>query len=168
VLVDVFHHLHARVRPLSVTVEVFNAAMVARAASEGGRLPQTTEEYQRWVEESGCWWLTCGANGEPEPGRWPGHVVVVAWKAVLIDLTLPQASRPQRGIVLPPVAVRVWPEVLTGDDPRVLNVNGCELLYQARTEDRSFMCGPDWCRREPHREVVRAILRRVRDAMSRG
>ena len=59
-----------------------------------GRLPATTEEYERWIEESGCWWLTLG-QGEPEPGKWPGHVAVAVWESVLIDLTLPQANRPQ-------------------------------------------------------------------------
>src|SRR5262249_29776146 len=108
VLVDVFDRLHVRCRPLSVVVDVFHPAMVARAALEGGRLPETTEEYQRWVAESGCWWLTLGM-GEPRPGRWAGHVAVVAWDAVLLDLTLPQASRPQRGIELAPLAVQVCP-----------------------------------------------------------
>jgi hypothetical protein len=166
VLVDAFDRLHVRVRPLSVTVDVFNPAMVARASAEGGRVPETDEEYQRWVEESGCWWLTLGI-GDPEPGKWPGHVTVVAWDRVLIDLTLPQASRPQRGIVLAPAAIQVWAEVLTGAERRVVTMHGCELHYRARPQDRSFMGSRDWQCRDRHKEVVSEIVRRARDELGR-
>jgi hypothetical protein len=167
VLVDVFDRLHDKVRPLSVSVDVLNAAMVARAEAEGGRLPVDTEEYQRWIEESGCWWLTLGGGGDPKPGKWSGHVGVVAWEKVLIDLTLLQASRPQRGIVLAPAAIQVGPEFLDGSDRRVVRMNGAELHYQARPEDRSFMQSPDWCDRKRHKEVVGGILRRTREELSR-
>jgi hypothetical protein len=96
VLTDVFERLHVKARPLSVVADIFNAALLARAEAEGGRLPADTAEYRRWVEESGCWWLTLGSGGDPEPGKGPGHVAVVAWESVLIDLTLPQATRPLR------------------------------------------------------------------------
>lgn len=165
VLIDVFDRLHVKVRPLSVTVDIFNAALVARAEAEGGRLPVDDEEYQRWIAETGCWWLTMGSGGDPEPGKWSGHVGVVAWEKVLIDLTLPQATRPQRGIVLAPVAVEVGESFLDGSDRRVVPMNGCELHYQARPEDRSFMHSPDWCDRQRHRDVVAEILRRTRDEL---
>jgi hypothetical protein len=168
VLIDVFDRLHAKVRPLSVVVDVINAAMVARAEAEGGRLPADTEEYQRWIEESGCWWLTLGCGGDPKPGRWSGHVAVVAWEKVLIDLSLAQASRPQRGIVLAPAAIQVGRDFLSGSDRRVVPMNGSELHYLARPEDRSFMRSPDWCDRQRHRDVVREILRRARDELSQG
>jgi hypothetical protein len=166
VLVDVFDRLHARARPPSVVVDVFSPSMVARAEAEGGRLPADTEEYQRWIEESGCWWLTLGGGGDPEPGKWPGHVGVVAWESVLIDLTLPQAARPQRGIALAPAAIQVGAEFLDGSEGRVVTMNGSELHYQARPENRSFMQSPDWRDRKRHRDVVQAILRRARDELA--
>ncbi len=165
VLVDVFERLHAKARPLSVVVDVINAAMVTRAEVESGRLPVGNEEYQRWVEESGCWWLTLGGGGESKPGRWSGHVAVVAWESVLIDLTLAQASRPQRGIVLAPAAIQVGREFLDGSERRVVTMNGSELHYQARPEDRTFMPSPDWCDRQRHGDVVAEILRRARDEL---
>src|SRR5262249_8428850 len=82
ILVDVFDRLHVRCRPLAVVVDVFNPNMVQRCAAEGGRLPETTEEYQRWIEESSCWWLTLGLPADPEPGKWPGHVGVVVWETI--------------------------------------------------------------------------------------
>jgi hypothetical protein len=166
VLVDVFDRLHAKVRPLAVVVDVFNPAMVTRAEAEGGRLPADTEEYRRWIEESGCWWLTLGGGTDPEPGKWPGHVGVVAWESVLIDLTLPQATRQQRGIVLAPAAVQVGREFLDGSDRRVVMMNSSELHYQARPDDRSFMKSPDWCDRRRHKEVIQEILRRTRDELA--
>jgi hypothetical protein len=165
VLIDVFDRLHVRARPLAVAVDVFNPAMVARSAASNGRLPETTEEYQQWIEESGCWWLTLGL-GDPEPGRWLGHVAVVVWESVLLDLTLPQATRHERGIVLAPAAVQVWPEVLDGSERRVVQMNGCELHYQARPGDRSFMRARDWCDRRRHRGVVRSILHLSREDLA--
>jgi hypothetical protein len=163
VLIEVFERLHAKVRPLSVTVDVFNPAMVARSEAEGGRLPTDVSEYQRWVQESGCWWLTLGGGGESKPGRWSGHVAVIAWEKVLIDLTLTQANRPQRGIVLAPVVVEVGREFLDGSDRRVMTMNASELHYQTHPDDTSFMRSPDWCDRERHRNTIREILRKVRD-----
>jgi hypothetical protein len=86
---------------------------------------------------------------------------------VLIDLTLPQASRPQRGILMAPAAIQVGDDFLDGTDRRVVTMNGSELHYQARPEDQSFMRSPDWCDRQRHRDVVQDILRRTRDELSR-
>ncbi len=167
VLVDVFDRLHVRCRPLAVTVDVFNPAMVARATAEGGRLPADTEEYQRWIVESGCWWLTLGGASDPEPGKWPGHVGVVVWESVLIDLTLQQASRPARGILLAPAAVQVCPAFLAGSESRVVTMGGSELHYVARPEHKSFMNAPDWRDRRRHHDVVGHIVERVRDELRR-
>ncbi len=168
VLVDVLDRLHVRARPLAVVADIFNAALLTRAQAEGGRLPSDTAEYCRWVEEDGAWWLTLGPGGaEPEPGKWPGHLAVVVWESVLIDLTLPQASRPRRGIVLAPVAVQVDRPFLTGECRRVIELGGCEAHYLARPEDRSYQAAPDWQDRSRHAGVVRAIVRRVRDELGR-
>jgi hypothetical protein len=167
VLVDVFDRLHVKARSLAVAVDVFNPAMVARAKAEGDRLPADTEEYQRWVEGSGCWWLTLGGGGDPEPGKWPGHVGVVAWESVLLDLTLPQATRAQRGIALAPAVIQVGAEFLDGSERRVVAMSGSELHYLARPDDRSFMSSPDWCDRQRHRDVIKDILRRTRGELER-
>jgi hypothetical protein len=166
VLVDVFDRLHVKCRPLAIAVDVFNPAMVTRAGAEGGRLPQRTEEYQQWVEESGCWWLTLGL-GEPAPGKWPGHVAVVVWERVLLDLTLPQATRHQHGILLAPAAIQVGPEFLDGSQRRVVRMNGCELHYQAHLDDQTFLRARDWYDRQRHKDVVAAILRLARDQLSK-
>jgi hypothetical protein len=79
---------------------------------------------------------------------------------------LPQATRQQRGIVLAPAAVQVGADFLDGSDCRVVTMNGSELHYQARLDDRSFMKSPDWCDRRRHKEVVQAILRRTRDELA--
>jgi hypothetical protein len=169
VLIDVLAELHVKARPLSVSIDVFNRPFIERAEAEGGGLPETTEEYQRWVAECGAWWLTLGhAASEAEPGKWPGHVVVVAWESILVDLSLPQGSRPQRGIRLVPLAIRVKPDDLDGVGRRVVEVNGCELHYRGRPDDRSYQTAPDWQDRRRHEATVREILAHVRAELRRG
>jgi hypothetical protein len=169
VLIDVFAELHVRARPLAVSVDVFNPPFVQRAEANGGRLPATTEEYQSWTAECGAWWLTLGhPASEPQPGKWPGHVVVVAWESILIDLSLPQAGRPERGINLVPLVVQVRPDDLDGTGRRVVDCNGCELHYLARPDDRTFLAAPDWQDRRRHEPTVREILARVRAELRRG
>jgi hypothetical protein len=80
VLVDVLDRLHVHCRPLAVVVDVFNPAMVARAAAEGGRLPADTEEYHRWISDCGAWWLTLGGGGEPAGA---GEVAGARWRSGL-------------------------------------------------------------------------------------
>jgi hypothetical protein len=136
-LIDVFDYFKLTAKPLSVISTVFNPRMADRIALEG--MPTPEEAERSWFPpHDTCRSLAVGA-GDPEPGKWPGHLVCVLDGKVLIDLTLDQADRPHRGIELPvPVIAPVNEEFLAGQGELVGMVNGCRVVYLARPEDRTF------------------------------
>jgi hypothetical protein len=150
--------LHMRVRPMTVEVDVVNAALAAR-----DRLPETDAEYRQWQAEDGSYWLTLGArDATARPGHWPGHLVAIVYDRVLLDLTLAQASRPAHGIRLPALTVRVSAGFLTGAEGRVVELEDAVVAYRARPADRSFARARDW--QDAHRHD--AAVRLIRDRMS--
>jgi hypothetical protein len=54
---------------------------------------------ERWQRESGAYTIGIG-TGEPQAGKWPGHLITVVERKFLVDLTLDQGSRPQLKIML--------------------------------------------------------------------
>jgi hypothetical protein len=129
ILIDLLDHFRLTARPLSVIATVFNPAMSERIDREG--LPTLEEAERDWFPH-GCYCLAVGV-GDPQPGKWPGHLVANLAEKVLIDLTLDQADRPQYGILLPmPIVAPFPPEFLTEDGQMVGMVNGCRVVYEAR------------------------------------
>jgi len=131
--------------PLSVTLSVFNRAMMIRAEQEGG-LPQTQAITRQWSEECGAWSVGVGF---PVPGagndRWPGHLVLIVQRKWLWDLSIDQANRPQHGIAFktPPV-VPVTERFLRGREKLVCWWDGSLLVYDARPDDKSFRLSNNW------------------------
>jgi len=94
-----------------------------------------------------------------DPG-WPGHLVAYG-DGKLIDLSIGQASRPSKGILLAPI-VCSCPGKFLHEDGSTLELglpNGALLLYQARPSDRSYRHSVYWTRRERHALVGRVIRR---------
>jgi hypothetical protein len=149
---DVLGGLHMRIAPLVVQVDILNPPLAAL-----GRCAEDQDEYERLVRESGAWWITLGWREATGGTGWPGHLVALACGGCVLDPTLPQASRPGKGIMLPPLAFAVSADFIAGREPRVLEVNGCLLRYEAFPDDRSFTRSKDW--QDPRRRgpAVKAI-----------
>jgi hypothetical protein len=159
ILIDVLDYFRLTARPLSVIATVFNPAMSGRIEREG--MPTLKEAERDWFPH-GCYSLAVG-SGDPEPGKWPGHLVANLADRVLIDLTLDQADRPQHGIVLPMPILAPFPsEFLTEDGQMAGLVNGCRVVYEARPDDRSFERSNDWRSRKRRDAVVAAAVRRLK------
>jgi hypothetical protein len=134
ILNEVLDYFKLTARPLSAIATVFNPVMSERIAQEG--MPTLEEAGRNWFPK-GCYSLAVGA-GDPDPGKWPGHLVAVLGGRVLIDLTLDQANRPQHGIVLPvPIIAPCDAEFLAGQAVVAGIVGGCRVVYEARPGDRS-------------------------------
>lgn len=162
VLIEVLDYFRLTVRPLSVIATVYNPAMSERILREG--MP-TVEEAERDWFPNGCYALAVGA-GDPEPGKWAGHLVANLADQVLIDLTLDQANRSQHDIVLPmPIIAPFPPEFLTEDGQMDGTVNGCRVVYEARPDDRSFERSNDWKSKKRRTNVVGAAIRRLKGSL---
>lgn len=165
-LIEVLDYFKLTARPLSVIATVFNPAMRERIERDG--MPTLEEAERDWFPH-GCYSLAVGI-GDPEPGKWPGHLVTSLAGKVLIDLTLDQANRPAHGIVLPmPIVAPLSPDFLSEEGQMVGIVNGCRVVYEARPSDRSFERSNDWKSRKRHDAVVAAAIRRLKgDLWGRG
>ena len=74
------------------------------------------------------------AGKKVRKGMWPGHLVVIVPFAygklhAMIDMTIEQANRPKRGIVLAPLCVRVTDEFVLRRQPAAFTSNKSLLVY---------------------------------------
>jgi hypothetical protein len=127
---------------LSVRAMIANAPFLERLKG-GAAPPAGHEDALRWAAEDGAWLIGLGF-GEAGPGRWPGHLVVIAERRWLVDLSLDQASRPQRSIVLRPLVAVVGEPFLRGRKALEVPMGGSLVRYEAVPRDRSYRNAPDW------------------------
>jgi hypothetical protein len=122
----------------------------------------TPEEAERDWFPNGCYSLAVGA-GDPEPRKWPGHLVANLADHALLDLALDQANRPRHEVVLPPLLVApLNREFLRGEAYLAGTSNGCRIVYEARPGDRSFERSNDWRGKKRRSDVVAAAIRRLK------
>lgn len=130
---DVLRHFEIPSRAVACWMRVHNAAFQARM--DDGQEPVDEAEIEQWFAEDGSWNVGIGGLGLEEPGRFGGHLVVVADRQILLDPTLDQVNRIEKGIDLRPLALRV-PEGWVDGDPHTIKgeLNGCTILYSAQTD----------------------------------
>jgi hypothetical protein len=135
---------------VAVTAAAFNAPgwRLLLAHSDPHRDPA------RWAAD-GAWSVGLGFGADPEPGRWPGHLVAVVDRRWLVDPTLGQASRPDRGLTLPDILVLPLTERwVRGREDTVIRLPGDTTVTVARRRNApSFQHSPDW--RESRRRTQR-------------
>ena len=134
-----------KAEPLTVRAHVLSPAMVEKINQYGG-LPEDKATIDRWYEESDqVWGIGLGMSEIPaEAGNWPGHLVALVENKYLLDLSIDQASRPERGLLLEPFFIEVPSDFLQGGGISVAATSGAELHYWARPADKSFLQAGDW------------------------
>lgn len=93
-------------RELSVTVQAFNEP--AWTLVEAGVMPNDEAGAAVW-EMRNAWSIGVGYfdGPVPPPGRFGGHLVAVVHGARwLVDLSIDQASRPEKGLTIRPTVIR--------------------------------------------------------------
>ncbi len=148
--------------PLTVKPQVFNPAYAERQRTRA--LPSSEEDREEW-SAAGCKFVAVG-HGEGRPDAWAGHLVAVvpdvdSGKALVVDLTIPQANVPKWGIELRPLAFLARADFLSGAAEFKVPVNGSLAVYMAFPDDRSFERTPVWVKTSKRRTIVRGILKRV-------
>lgn len=152
-------------KPLAVAcgVRVMNAALVKRIAKEG-RHPRDDAEIRKWSRGDGSWNVGVGDTGVERKHRWDGHLVVLAYRQVMIDVSIDQANRPHKDIVLKPIVVTVPDDWAEGGEDCVVWENGCLLLYRAKPKDRAWVQTAGWT---GHKEIRATIVRHVQEKVER-
>ena len=119
--------------------------MVEKINQYGG-LPDDKATIDSWYEESDqVWGIGLGMSEIPaEAGNWSGHLVALVENKYLLDLSIDQASRPERGLLLEPFFIEVPSGFMQGSGISVTTSQGAELQYWARPADKSFLQAGDW------------------------
>lgn len=144
VAIEALGHFGVKAFPMTVEAFVFNRKF-EQLVSKHGRFPANRAELLDWTDRQGGWSLGVGLGGDPEPKKWPGHLVAIVDRAVLIDCSLDQASRPHKGIAIPPIVdAPVTEDFIAGREPIVGRIGPLVSKYQARPMDVSYRRTPDW------------------------
>lgn len=152
VAVDALARFGLEAAPAPTDVVILNPPL--RARLDGGVAPEDRAEPQRLAGLDGAGSVGIGFGAGPGEGFDPrtgydGHLVAVC-QGHLIDLTLPQASRPDREVRLSPVAQAFGPEAagrFAAGERVWLDVNGCAVGYRRKPEAVGYRTSPDWARR---------------------
>lgn len=158
--IDVLAHFGIDARPLSVKVQILNAAWVKwiRAGSPGG----ATLVGQMALKNAGGWAVVAGDEDGPEerPGHWNGHLVIeLPGLRAVMDLDLQQMARPQKGIVIPPAAVFHLADEHGGE---YQTQDGGLVQITAKRGDESFRVARDWADQAKRRPLVDQVIRAIR------
>jgi hypothetical protein len=95
----------------------------------------------------------------PGPGKWAGHLGVLCGNH-LVDASIDQASQPEHGIVLEPLAFEVAAEFMRdGGSMWVMTDRGLALQYIHHPNNRAYRSTPAWKNAHQLLRLARAGLR---------
>lgn len=154
-LMDLLSARGHHVEPQPVTVAIFNRPAYALVGQRRLR-PEYADEW----DAAGAWSVGLGYGGDPQPGRWPGHLVAIVDRHWLLDPTLGQADRTARGLIVPatlavPVTER-WQR--RRERLHVRTRTGAVLTYEAVRGDPGYHASPDWTDRTRRATRVQQAL----------
>lgn len=166
VVLEVFRTLRLEASPFAVRTRIYSKGFMEKAEREGG-FPRTEEQVHEWTSQPGVWSVGIGYFhlGLP-PDAWLGHLVLRAGPH-LLDATISQASRPEKGLVLPEMLVV---ENVPADFWRGLvnittvNANGSTVQYEPQPRNQGYMATPGWSFRggieaAAHQEIMGLFAR---------
>lgn len=162
ILRTVFAHYHFDATPLAVKVIINNAQFV-KAREAGERIPsgEDKDELHRWMDKRGAWSLGIVPESGDGKTRFGGHLIL-RLQGVLVDASIDQCNRPEKGIVLLPFLVMpARPDFLNGTASLAGKSHDVELIYTVLKGDHSWRSAPDWTDKVRCRGAVNRILERL-------
>ncbi len=144
ITLEVMRRFRIAGQPMTVQVDIYNAAFVRREALLGRR-PRTRDEAIAWSEQFGTWSVGVGLRTESMAQGINGHLVAILDEHLLIDASIDQANVPAHGILLPGVLIAVAPVLfLDGFEPLRCDVNGSRVVYRVHHLADDFTGSYDW------------------------
>jgi hypothetical protein len=152
--IEVLRAFGLEAQPANVEVVAANQTFM-RLMGEGNI--RMEDKLPDWAVAEGAWAVGLGLRPKDEE---VGHVVAILDDQV-IDLSLDQASRPQRGIVLEPL-VGTLPDNYRCE-PWVYKVDEAYVTYHLRADLKKWLMSRDWHRfRERYGKQTGQIIRELR------
>jgi len=157
---------------LGIRAEPFNANLVACNArwmqlmGERGGWPADEATMLDWTRNLGAWNVGIGLSypHEVKPGQWNGHLVALTEDRVLIDASADQASRPERGLVLPgTILARHTRGFKTGGMRVVVPLEQDALAFYTPERNKALPTNaPDWKRTDRLAPLVLELVELIR------
>ena len=133
---DVLRMFGIRSHPIAVKAAVFN--------QKGHEFMDSG--HPDWVRQGrdGAHSVGIGYGG-PDPRKWDGHLVLLVRGRLLLDLSIDQAARPDKGIYLHAFRTVLPTGFLEqGSGLVVQNPEGGTISYELNLGNRSWKFAPDW------------------------
>lgn len=161
VLVAVMRYMGVPCKPLSVKACLMNEQFAENVVRHGWPDRATVEA---WGEQDGSHSIGLGM-GDPEPGKWAGHLVGLVGYRYLVDGALRQVNRPEKGIIVPEMLIHnvLTPRWVTGgmDQREWIELEQGIMFYAVVPTDRSYVDTPDWKNKRNTDDEIQAILARM-------
>jgi hypothetical protein len=161
-LTRTFERVGVAAEPVPVTVAVFSPGFFDALKREGAPKWGDRTAVVEWCNRTGVYSVGAGPGAVPGLNGFNGHVVVrVPRLSIILDGSIDQMNRPERGIVLPPAfALRLGRREaeFVRREPVSVPLGACYVCYQ-RIDDFSFQNGPDWRETSRTDEIVDALVR---------
>ena len=154
VTIDVLRRYDVRCRPLAVKLLAMNAEWAKREKSG-------EEPTEAWKQQGAwCVGMGYGAPDHKPEGGFDGHVVTIAEEALLMDLSLDQASRPEHGMRLKPAVFALEPAFFLGQ-AQVWRNDDAHLAYYPMPDNKRFLQAKDWRQRDITKAIVREVVAKI-------
>lgn len=101
------------------------------------------------------------------PNHWSGHLAVIIPKLFgsrhgLTDFTIVQANRPELGITLTPIVLKVKQDFTAGKAPASCMVRGCFVVYEAFPNDLTFNDRGNWEQSDVLQSLASLVVQSLR------
>lgn len=172
ITIDVFKYFGIKGEAHPCRVRLYNEIAARRliAARSAGTLPTDDAAFHKLLTSGGGWSIGLGfgqANpGVPMPGFYAGHLVTV-FKAfaplVVIDLTLSQADRPNKNMILEPLCVPASEAFLTGEEQLAgwAGPNQNVFVLYESIENDAYLNSSDYTDPRKRKQIVDTICREI-------
>jgi hypothetical protein len=111
---------------------------------------------ERWPP--GAWSVGAVLGDEDGTGDYSGHLVLRYAGRLIVDLTAGQMSRPQHGLVVPPVVTGDWRDCFMA----LKLPDGCAIMYEPNGDEHRWRAAPDYKKRH---QRAGEMIRRLKAAL---
>jgi hypothetical protein len=149
VVIKVLNHFKIGARPQACLFEVMNPKFVELFDAKSG-YPQSREESQAWLAQ--------GAYSVAIDNTGLSHIVAIVLDSMLIDLSLDQAHRPHKGIILKATGGLLPADFMS--QGVCYADNGCRITY-CPIQNEAFRKSNDWRQGYRTGPVSKDIIRKI-------
>jgi hypothetical protein len=94
-------------------------------------------------------------------------LVAIVSDSYLLDLSLDQASRPQKGIHIYPGGLAI-PEDFCSGEAAWREQQGCLIVYKALPKNKNFVASANWLQPHQTRRAIRATIQRIQKQLDKA